>query len=62
MSWAMLDVYMLALIVALVKLSQMASVTLEGGAYCFVALFLALTLIGVSYDREALWDRIEELS
>ena len=52
----------LALLVALVKLSQMASVVLEGGAYCFVALFLVLTLIGVSYDREALWDRIEELS
>jgi paraquat-inducible protein A len=61
-SWAMLDVYMLALLVALVKLSQMASVHLHGGAYCFVALFLVLTLIGVSYDREALWNRIEELS
>ena len=61
-SWAMLDVYMLALLVAIVKLSQMASVELELGAYCFVALFLVLTLIGVSYDRAALWERVESLS
>jgi paraquat-inducible protein A len=61
-SWAMLDVYMLALLVALVKLAQMATVELEMGAYTFVALFLVLTLVNASYDREALWDRIEELS
>jgi paraquat-inducible protein A len=60
-SWAMLDVYMLALLVALVKLAQMADVQLELGAYCFVALFVVLTLVGVTYDREALWDRVEEL-
>lgn len=61
-SWAMLDVYMLALLVALVKLSQMATVTLEMGAYCFVALFVVLTLVNASYDGEALWERVEELS
>ncbi len=60
-SWAMLDVYMLALLVALVKLSQMAKVQIELGAYCFVALFVVLTLIGVLYDREAIWDQVEEL-
>jgi paraquat-inducible protein A len=60
-SWAMLDVYMLALLVTLVKLSQLGSLQLETGAYCFVALFIALTLLGASYDREALWQRVEEL-
>jgi paraquat-inducible protein A len=60
-SWAMLDVYMLALLVALVKLAQMATVQIELGAYCFVALFVALTMVGALYDREALWDRVEEL-
>jgi paraquat-inducible protein A len=60
-SWAMLDVYMLALVVALVKLAQMAEVKLELGAFCFVALFLMLTLMGVAYDRAALWERIEVL-
>ena len=60
-SWAMLDVYMLALLVALVKLAQMAKVQIELGAYCFVALFVRLTLVGALSDREALWDRVEEL-
>ena len=60
-SWAMLDVYMLALVVALVKLAQMAEVRLELGAFCFGALFIMLTLMGVAYDRAALWERVEEL-
>jgi paraquat-inducible protein A len=60
-SWAMLDVYMLALVVALVKLAQMAEVRLELGAFCFVALFIMLTLMGAAYDRAALWERVEEL-
>jgi paraquat-inducible protein A len=60
-SWAMLDVYMLALLVALVKLAQMADVELELGVFFFVALFVMLTLLGAAYDRVALWDRVEEL-
>ena len=60
-SWAMLDVYMLALLVTLVKLSQLGSLRLETGAYCFVTLFVVLTMLGVVYDREALWERVEEL-
>ena len=60
-SWAMLDVYMLALLVALVKLAQMAEVKLELGAFFFVALFVMLTLMGAAYDRVALWDRVEAL-
>ena len=57
----MLDVYMLALLVALVKLAQLGHLGFEMGAYCFVALFAALILVGASYDREALWERVEEL-
>ena len=60
-SWAMLDVYMLALIVALVKLAQMGRLEFQEGAFSFVALFGVLTLIGVSYDREAVWDTVEKL-
>lgn len=52
---------MLALVVALVKLSQMADVQLEMGVFCFLALFVVLTLMGAAYDGEALWDRVEEL-
>jgi paraquat-inducible protein A len=60
-SWAMLDVYMLAVLVALVKLTQMADVQIELGVAFFVALFVMLTLMGAAYDRAGLWDRVEEL-
>lgn len=60
-SWAMLDVYMLALLVILVKLSQMGHLSFQLGSYCFIALFVMLTLVSAAYDREALWDRVEEL-
>jgi paraquat-inducible protein A len=60
-SWAMLDVYMLALLVTLVKLSQLGSLRFETGAYCFVALFVVLAMLGAAYHREALWQRVEEL-
>lgn len=60
-SWAMLDVYMLALLVTLVKLAQMGTLEFETGSYCFMALFAALTLLSSFYDRAALWDRVDEL-
>ena len=60
-TWAMLDVYMLALLVILVKMMGMARIQFETGAYCFVALFIVLTLVSAFYDREALWDRVEAL-
>jgi len=60
-SWAMLDVYMLALLVILIKMMGMARIQLETGAYCFVVLFIVLTLVSAFYDREALWDRVEAL-
>lgn len=60
-SWAMLDVYMLALLVTLVKLSQMGSLVLETGAYCFLAVFVVLALLGAATDREALWERVDQL-
>jgi paraquat-inducible protein A len=60
-TWAMLDVYMLALLVTLVKLAQMASLRFEMGAFCFIALFLVLALVSAAYDRQAIWERVEEL-
>ena len=60
-SWAMLDVYMLALLVILVKMAGFARIQFEMGAWCFIALFIVLTLVSAFYDREALWDRVESL-
>jgi len=59
--WAMLDVYMLALMVTLVKLGQMAQVHLLVGAWAFGAFFLVLIAAGAAYDVRAVWSRVEAL-
>ena len=51
----------LALLVILEKMAGMARIQVEMGAWCFVALFIVLTLVSAFYDREALWDRVEAL-
>jgi paraquat-inducible protein A len=58
-TWSMLEVYLLAVIVAAVKLAMMATVSLDLGAYAFFGLIGLLTAARSSLEPEALWARIE---
>jgi paraquat-inducible protein A len=58
--WGMLEVYMLGVLVAVVKLSGMASVLPGIGLYCFIALLLVTTLMSSLLDEEGFWTRIEQ--
>ena len=58
--WGMLEVYMLGILVAVVKLMGMASVIPDGGLYCFVALLLVSTTLSATMDRELYWNEIEQ--
>lgn len=58
--WGMLEVYMLGVLVAVVKLSGMASVLPGIGLYCFIALLLVTTLMSSLLDEECFWTRIEQ--
>ena len=58
---SMLEVYLLAVIVAVVKLSMMARVQLDVGAFAFFGLLVVLTLARSSLETEALWQRWEEI-
>jgi paraquat-inducible protein A len=60
-TWAMLDVFTLAVIVAIVKLGMMARIELREGAYAFAAMMVMMAATSASLDRRALWKRIEEL-
>jgi paraquat-inducible protein A len=60
-SWAMIDVYMISLLVAVVKLFEIASITTGLGLYCFVAMLLLSTLTATTLDREYIWDAIGEM-
>lgn len=58
-TWSMLEVYLLAVIVAVVKLAMMATVNLDLGAYAFFGLIALLTAARSTLEVDALWDRIE---
>ncbi|MEN8206086.1 MAG: paraquat-inducible protein A [Pseudomonadota bacterium] len=58
--WGMLEVYMLGVLVAVVKLKGMASVIPGIGLYCFIALLLVTTLMSSLLDEECFWARIEQ--
>ncbi len=59
--WIMFDVFMLAVIVAVVKLSSLAEVTPGPGLWAFLVLMIASTMSVVSYDHHVLWERYSEL-
>jgi paraquat-inducible protein A len=58
-TWSMLEVYLLAALVAIVKLSMMATVDLEVGAYAFFVLILVSTAANSALEPEAVWSRLE---
>ena len=56
--WAMMEVYMLGVIVAIVKLSDFADITLGHGFYAFTVLILAVSAANASLHADKLWPRI----
>jgi paraquat-inducible protein A len=57
--WAMLEVYMLGVIVAVSKLAGMATIGFGPGAFAFVALFVVLTASAAAFDPQVVWQRLE---
>jgi len=57
-NWSMLEIFMLSVVVASVKLADMAIVHLEVGAYAFFALVGVLLLAYVKLNRRRLWNWI----
>jgi len=55
--WAMLDVYLLAVLVALVKLKQIATVLPGPGLFAFAAVVLLTILASSSFDPKLIWER-----
>jgi paraquat-inducible protein A len=57
--WAMLEVVMLGILVALVKIAELATVNPGIGMYAFGAVILLMPAIGVNLDRRELWRRVK---
>ena len=57
--WSTIDVMMLGILVALVKIAELATVTPGLGMYAAGAMILILPSIAVSFDLRELWENIE---
>ena len=60
--WAMLEVYMLGIIVACVKLASMAEVKFGLGLYAFVALIVVNGMLTSNLDGYLFWRHIRKLN
>jgi paraquat-inducible protein A len=54
--WAMLDVFLLAVLVALVKLERLATVLPGRGLVAFAAVVVLTILASASFDPRAIWE------
>ncbi len=59
--WAMLEVYLLGIVVAYVKMLDMGDVIVGAGLYCFVGMMLATVLASHIFDTEQAFDLVEAM-
>ncbi|MBU1171756.1 MAG: paraquat-inducible protein A [Proteobacteria bacterium] len=57
--WAMLDVYMLGILIALIKMEDYGDIFPGPGLYCFIGLLVLATLSILSFDAGLAWSLIE---
>lgn len=60
--WAMLDVFLLAVLVALVKLEQVATILPGTGLLAFASVVVLTILASASFDSRSIWIQPEESS
>src|SRR6266508_327811 len=58
--WAMLDVFLLAILVALVRLGTIATVLPGRGLLAFTAMVVFTILASASFDPTSIWDKTEQ--
>ena len=60
-TWEMLDVYMIAMLVGVIKLFDIAAIKGGLGLYSFLGLLLTSILVTVKLDKKQIWECIEDL-
>lgn len=56
--WAMMEVFMLGALVAIIKLMDFAEIDLGYGFYAFIVLIFAVTFANATLNPESIWPRI----
>ncbi len=57
--WAMMEVFMLGVIVAYVKLTDLATIVLGASMYSFAAVIVFMTLTSAALNPTEIWERLE---
>lgn len=60
--WSMIEVFVLGVFVAYVKLGDLVTIELNTGVYALLALTFVLTWADSALDREAVWDKLGRAS
>ncbi len=58
--WSMIDVFMITILTALVRMGSIASVIPEPGVVCFAGVVILTMLGAASFDPRVMWDVAEE--
>jgi paraquat-inducible protein A len=58
-TWSMVEVMMLGVLVALIKIAELASVTAGTGLFALGGLIFVLAAMQANFDPREVWDRIE---
>jgi paraquat-inducible protein A len=58
-TWSMVEVFVLGVFVAYVKLGDLVTIELNAGVYALLALTIALVWADAALDREAVWDALD---
>jgi len=58
--WSMLDIYVVAVIVALVQLQALATITPGPGAIAFGGVVVLTMFAAMAFDPRLMWDSLEE--
>jgi paraquat-inducible protein A len=59
--WRLVEVFLLGVVIAIVKLSGLATAVIGWGAFGLAVLAMAMAMLG-SFDQAALWRRLDEVS
>ena len=58
--WSMVDIYVVTILVALVKLGNLATIQAGAGAVFFAAVVISTMFAAMTFDPRTIWDVMEE--
>jgi paraquat-inducible protein A len=60
--WSMLDIYVIAILVALVQLKGLATIKAGPAAFAFAGVIVLTVVAARSFDPRLMWDRLKKES